>query len=553
MRIALLQLNPTICDLKGNAEKIVLAARTAFNKGADICVTPELAIIGYPPRDLLLQPEIIDHCLDAARWVGHRTANLGPVLLGTPFWSIQGEKDLYNGACLLMEGQISRFFGKVLLPEYDVFDEERYFSAHDKPGYFDFLGRRIGVTICEDIWNNSGFGQNKRYSADPVQILSGLGVDIIINLSASPFSLGKQKTRLAMIGCLSRKYGITFVFCNQVGGNDELIFAGRSIVLDHQGTVLSAGREFEEDVVVADIDNPDNNHVHPHDYCPESETWKALVLGIRDYARKNGFTRALLGLSGGIDSALVAALAAHALKPENVTGILMPSRYSSPGSIDDSMELAANLGIKTMTIPITKMMQAYESALAPIFFGIAEDVTEENIQARIRGNLLMAVSNKLGGLVLATGNKSELAVGYTTLYGDMCGGLAPLSDTPKTLVYNVARWLNRKENNLIPGQIIAKAPSAELRPDQKDQDSLPDYETLDQILQMHIEDLAPAGEIIAQGFSPDTVLSVASMVKKAEFKRRQSPPGLKTTSLAFGTGRRMPLAARCTDVTKMLR
>jgi len=550
MRIALLQLNPVICDLRKNAQKIVQAAGKAFEGGADICVTPELAVIGYPPRDLLLKPDIIHNCLEAVTWVGRETEQLGPVLLGAPFWSGDDQKLLYNGACLLMGGEITRVFGKTLLPSYDVFDEQRYFSPYNGPGYFDFQGKRIGVTICEDIWNDKDFWKKRRYVTDPVMILAGQGVDLIINMSASPFSLGKQQVRRSMLGSLAGKYGIPFLFCNQVGGNDDLVFAGRSFALDENGGIIASGREFEEDLLLVDVDNPGNNQVSRHDYCPESETWNALVLGLRDYMEKSGFSRALLGLSGGIDSALVAAVAARAAGPENVTGVLMPSPYSSRGSIDDSLELAANLGIKTLTISIDRLMQAYDQSLDPVFKGMQEDVTEENIQSRIRGNLLMAISNKLGGLVLATGNKSELAVGYCTIYGDMSGGLSPISDVPKTLVYSVARWLNQKTQSLIPGRIIAKAPSAELRPDQKDQDILPDYEILDQILHLHIQCLASEGEIIVRGFDPETVHSVAAMVRVAEFKRRQSPPGLKITDLAFGTGWRMPLAARCTSITK---
>ncbi len=550
MRIALLQINPIVCDLRKNAEKIVLAAGKAFEKGADICVTPELAIIGYPPRDLLLNPQLIDNCEEALNWVAQRTKNLGPVLTGTPFWSGHDQKVLHNGACLLKGGELTRYFGKTLLPSYDVFDEQRYFSAYEGPGYFDFQGKKIGVTICEDIWNDKDFWKKRRYGTDPVRTLADLGVDLIVNMSASPFSLGKQKTRASMLGSLARKYHISFLFCNQVGGNDDLIFAGRSMALDEEGMIIASGREFEEDVMVVDVDNPDNNQVRDHDYCPESETWNALVLGLRDYMNKSGFSRALLGLSGGIDSAMVAAVAARAVGPENVTGVLMPSPYSSLGSIEDSLELAANLGIKTLTISIDDLMQAYDQSLKPVFKGMQKDVTEENIQSRIRGNLLMAISNKLGGLVLATGNKSELAVGYCTIYGDMSGGLSPISDVPKTLVYSVARWLNRTTHPLIPVRIITKAPSAELKPDQKDQDILPDYEILDQILHLHIQCLVPEEKIIAEGFDPETVRSVASMVKSAEFKRRQSPPGLKITDLAFGTGWRMPLASRCSSFTK---
>lgn len=551
MRIALLQINPKVCDLRANTEKIVSAAEKAFANGADICVTPELAVIGYTPRDLLLRPGIIGSCLDAVKWVCTKTADLGPVLVGTPFFSGKDQKILYNGACLLIKGEIARFFGKTLLPNYDVFDEQRYFSSFNEPGFFSIQDKRIGVTICEDIWNDQDFRQQKKYGADPVQNLVGLGVDLIINMSASPFSLGKQNVRKTMLVSLAQKHNIPFLLCNQVGGNDELFFAGRSLAVNEHGEVMAAAKEFEEDILVVDTDNQENNVVRVHDCSPESEAWNALVIGLRDYMVKSGFSSALLGLSGGIDSALVSALAVQAAGPENVTGIIMPSPYSSRGSIEDSLELAANLGMKTMTIPIDKLMNSYDSALAQIFAGTAQDVTEENIQSRIRGNLLMAVSNKLGGLVLATGNKSELAVGYCTIYGDMCGGLAPIADVPKTMVYALARWLNSKGTAIIPRQIITKPPSAELSPHQRDQDILPDYEILDQILHLLIQCKLSQEEIRAQGFDPHIVRSVASMVKKAEFKRFQSPPGIKITDMAFGTGWRMPLAASCSIVTKM--
>jgi len=551
MRIALLQINPRVCDLRANTEKIVSAAEKAFANGADICVTPELAVIGYTPRDLLLRPGIIGSCLDAVKWVCTKTAGLGPVLVGTPFFSGRDHKILHNGACLLIKGKIARFFGKTLLPNYNVFDEQRYFSSFNEPGFFSIQGKRIGVTICEDIWNDQDFWQQKKYGADPVQNLVGLGVDLIINMSASPFSLGKQNVRKTMLVSLAQKHNIPFLLCNQVGGNDELLFAGRSLAVNEHGEVMAAAKEFEEDILVVDMNNQENNIIRFHDCSPESEAWNALVIGLRDYMVKSGFTRALLGLSGGIDSAIVSALAVQAAGPENVTGMIMPSPYSSRGSIEDSLELAANLGMKTMTIPIDKLMNSYDTALAQIFAGTAQDVTEENIQSRIRGNLLMAVSNKLGGLVLATGNKSELAVGYCTIYGDMCGGLAPIADVPKTMVYALARWLNSKGTAIIPRQIITKPPSAELRPHQRDRDILPDYEILDQILHLFIQCNLSQEEIRAQGFDPHIVRSVASMVKKAEFKRFQSPPGIKITDMAFGTGRRMPLAASCSIVTKM--
>ncbi len=550
MRIALLQLNPTVGDLAANARNIVYNARLAFAKGADLCVTSELAVMGYPPADLLLSRDIIDCCIDAVKWTAENTADLGPMLVGTPFRLQSGDKELYNGACLTVHGRLVKFFGKTLLPNYDVFDEQRYFTPYASSGCFELSGCRIGVTICEDIWNDPDFWSETMYGIDPVDSLTRENADLIINMSASPFSLGKQKLLQDMLAAQARKHGLPFLFCNQVGGNDDLVFAGRSMALDRSGKVTGRAREFVEDILIADLNISDSNCVCDYDLRPEPEAWNALVLGLRDYLAKSGFSAALLGLSGGIDSALVACAAAEALGPENVTGVLMPSVYSSRGSIDDSLELAANLGIKTLTIPIGTLMESYESALAPVFGNMPRGVTEENIQSRIRGSLLMAISNKLGGMVLATGNKSELSVGYCTIYGDMCGGLAPISDVPKTLVYSMARWINSSGRAVIPEQIITKVPSAELRPNQKDQDSLPDYEILDQILQLYIEQHLSPGDICARGFEPEIVDKVAGMVKNAEFKRRQSPPGLKITGTAFGRGWRMPLASRHSFVAK---
>lgn len=550
MRIALLQLNPVVCDLKANAEMVIRTARIGFEQGADLCVTPEMAILGYPPGDMLFYSEIIDKCLQAVNWVADKTAELGPVLVGTPWRAGDAGKSLHNGACLLNRGKVQSFFGKTLLPNYDVFDENRYFAPYYGPAYFELQGRKIGVTICEDVWNDKDFWPAPRYGPDPVQILAEQEVDLILNMAASPFSLGKHRLVRNMLSAQARKHGIPVLFCNQVGGNDDLIFAGRSMAVNDQGTITVRGRDFEEDVVIVDTQGSNSANCGFCEPVQESEIWQALVLGLGDYMRKSGFSRALLGLSGGIDSALVAALAARSIGPDNVTGVLMPSPYSSRASIDDSLELAHNLGIKTITIPIEQVMQAYDSALGPVFPGMEQDVTEENIQARIRGNLLMAISNKFGGLVLATGNKSELSVGYCTIYGDMTGGLAPISDVPKTQVYSLARWINNNTRLRIPRRIITKVPTAELRPGQKDQDTLPEYEVMDQILHKYIGFFYSEREISALGFDPETVARVVDMVKKAEFKRRQSPPGLKISELAFGRGRRMPLAARCSHVTK---
>ncbi|WP_045211579.1 NAD+ synthase [Desulfonatronovibrio magnus] len=550
MRVALLQINPTICDLQNNALLILKAASRAFALKADMCITPELAITGYPPRDLLFRSDLIDESHQALKWLASKLHDCPPVLVGTP-WRHHKKEALLNGACLLWQGKIAGFFGKSLLPNYDVFDEQRYFLPSEHPGSFDYHGLKIGVTICEDIWNDDDFWENKRYRTNPVQHLSDQGADIIVNLSASPFSLGKQALRKGMLSSLAVKYRLPFLFCNQAGCNDDLVFDGRSMAVDHNGRMIAAAKEFDEDLLIVDLNNYDSNRVQHHDFTKESEAWQAVVAGIRDYTCKNNFAGIVLGLSGGIDSALAAVAAARAIGPDKVTGVMMPSPYSSTGSVEDSIELARNIGIKTLEIPISNLMQSFDHALAPVFHSLEPDITEENIQSRIRGNLLMAISNKMGWLVLATGNKSELAVGYCTIYGDMSGGLAPLADIPKTLVYSIARWINSHEQNIIPEQIITKPPSAELKPDQTDQDSLPDYETLDQILHLHVQCNFHLEQIIARGYSPAVVKKVINMVRKAEFKRRQSPPGLKITDRAFGTGWRMPVTASCTKVTKM--
>ncbi|RQD73237.1 NAD+ synthase, partial [Desulfonatronospira sp. MSAO_Bac3] len=446
---------------------------------------------------------------------------------------------------LLDKGRVIKVFSKVLLPEYDVFDEKRYFCAAEAPGVFEYKGKVVGVSICEDAWNDDDFWERPRGGVDPMQELARQGADIIINMSASPFGLGKHGIRQAMMGSLAVKHRVFFIFCNQVGGFDDLVFPGRSMVFGPDGSIMGRGREFERDVFVFDTSNPAKSDSHEHDLDVPAEAWRALVLGTRDYVRKSGFSRVLLGLSGGMDSALTAAVAASALGPENVTGVLMPSPHSSPGSVDDSMKLAESLGIKTVTLPISSLMQGFDQALKDVFAGMQPDVTEENIQSRIRGNLLMAMSNKLGDMLLNTGNKSELAVGYCTIYGDMAGSLAVLADVPKTLVYDIARWLSTKGGPVIPEAIINKPPSAELRPGQKDRDSLPEYDILDEILRLYVEKGASMQEICTRGFEADVVQKVLDMVNRSEFKRYQAPPGIKITDVAFGPGRRMPLASRC--------
>ncbi len=462
-----------------------------------------------------------------------------PVLIGaaTPNPAEMG-RPLFNSAVLLKDGAVGPAFHKTLLPTYDVFDEDRYFEPARGCHFLELNQSTLGVSICEDVWNDRDFWKRRRYHRDPIEALVEGGAAAIVNLSASPFTVGKQVLREQMLGHIAQKYGTPVAYVNQVGGNDDLIFDGRSCVFDAQGRLLARAKAFEEDVVVVDL--AAQGQLASDDFAAESEIWRALVLGVRDYARKTGFRKVLLGLSGGVDSALTAAIAADAVGAENVLGVMMPSVYSSQGSIDDSVELARNLGIQTMMLPISEIMGTYQGALQEAFCGFPPDVTEENIQSRIRGTLLMALSNKYGSLLLTTGNKSEIAVGYCTLYGDMNGGLAVIGDVPKTMVYRVACWRNRRRPD-IPQSILTKAPSAELRPDQKDQDTLPPYDLLDQILELHIEQCQAADEIIARGFDDKTVRRVVRMVRIAEFKRKQAAPVLKVTSRAFGTGWRMPI------------
>ncbi len=545
MKIALLQINPIVGDTAGNAALIAAAARQARAAGADLGVTPELALVGYLPRDLLLSEAFVAQAWAQLDALARELADGPPVLVGLPETNPSDEgRPLFNSAALLRDGRVEQRFRKALLPTYDVFDEDRYFEPFHGAQVLDVAGTRLGISICEDIWNDRDFWKRRRYHHDPVEELVRAGATAIVNLSASPFSVGKHARREEMLSSMARKYSVPLVYVNQFGGNDDLVFDGRSCGFNAAGIPIARGRSFDADVVLCDLASTVSVG-SAADLGAESEVWRALVLGTRDYARKCGFSRVVLGLSGGIDSALTAAIAAEALGSSQVLGVLMPSPYSSRGSIDDSLELAANLGIDTLTLPIEPAMIAMEATLAPAFAGTARDVTEENIQARIRGNLLMALSNKRGALLLTTGNKSELAVGYCTLYGDMSGGLGVIADVPKTMVYRVSHWLNEREQRpIIPAAVLTKAPSAELRPDQTDQDSLPPYDILDDILQRHVEHHEPAASIIAAGFDAPTVHRVLRLVRGAEFKRKQAAPGLKVTDRAFGTGWRMPIAAR---------
>ena len=545
MKIALLQINPTVGDLAGNAGLIGAAAHEAGRRGADLAVTPELALVGYLPRDLLLNSGFVRQSWEVLGDLASDLSGAPPVLVGIPEPNPHLEgRPLYNSAVLLRGGRLDQRFRKSLLPTYDVFDEDRYFEAFLGPQMLNLGGRRLGVSICEDVWNDRDFWKRRRYHHDPIEELANAGADAIVNLSASPFTVGKQLLREQMLGAAARRHHLPIAYVNQVGGNDDLVFDGRSCAFDVSGAPIARGQSFHTDIVVCDLDDP-RPIASPADMVAESEIWRALVLGTRDYMRKCGFARAVLGLSGGVDSALTAAIAAEAAGPSGVLGVLMPSPYSSRGSIDDALQLATHLGIETVTLPIEPAMRVLDQTLHDVFAGAPRDVTEENIQARIRGNLLMALSNKRGALLLTTGNKSELAVGYCTLYGDMSGGLAVIADVPKTVVYRVCRWLNQTHGyDVIPEPVLSKAPSAELRPNQTDQDSLPPYEILDAILERYIEQMEAPEDIVAAGFDRATVERVLRMVRGAEFKRKQAAPGLKVTDRAFGTGWRMPIAAK---------
>ncbi|MFP4167846.1 MAG: NAD+ synthase [Desulfonatronovibrionaceae bacterium] len=543
MRIGILQLNPKINDLVGNADKIVSRVRRARDQGAELCITPEMALIGYPPKDFLFYSSVIDKCLDTAVDLAREISGVCPLILGMPLYS-DDRRFLFNAAALVHSGKIVASTAKTLLPNYDVFDESRYFVPHPQPQIFAINGRRLGITVCEDIWNDKNFWESPRYDLDPVHTLVRSGAEIIINISASPFSLGKQKTREAMLSSQAHRHRVPIAYCNQCGGNDDLIFDGFSCALDQSGRVFARAPGFAEHTLIADMTKRSDADLFPLCVNKEEEAWEAMVLGCRDYADKCGFKRVVLGLSGGIDSALTAAVAAQAVGPGNVLCAMLPSPYTSRTSQEDSRRLAENLGVELINLSISGAMQEFAAILTPVFSGLPKGVTEENIQARIRGNLLMALANKLGALLLTTGNKSELAVGYCTIYGDMAGGLGVLSDVPKTMVYSLSRWLNQKKGReIIPENILIKAPSAELKPGQKDQDSLPQYETLDQILYFLLQRFESVSEITARGFSKKEVQKIAALVHRSEFKRKQAPPGLKITDRAFGTGWRMPIAS----------
>ncbi len=541
MRIAIAQINPTVGDLPANENKILESYRRGVEAGADLVILPELAITGYPPRDLLLKPDFVADNLAVLNRLASETGDTGLVLGHIANNPNPVGRPLFNAVSLLHQDAIAATRHKTLLPSYDVFDEDRYFEPATGNEPVSFKGKTLGLTVCEDAWNDADFWPQRRYATDPILPLLQAPCDLLINISASPWQLGKLPFRRDMLQTLLKGFHSPLVYCNAVGANDELIFDGNSMALHANGTVIHQCRSFEEDFAVVDLDQPGRE---PETDSPDEEKiYQALVLGVRDYLRKCGFRSAVIGLSGGIDSAVTAAIAVAALGAENVRGIAMPSQYSSQGSLDDAEALAKNLGIQYDVIPIKDTFGAVTDTLTDIFRGTKEDTTEENMQARLRGVILMSLSNKFGSLLLTTGNKSELAVGYCTLYGDMCGGLAVISDVPKTWVFRLARWINR-EQELIPENTITKPPSAELRPDQKDEDSLPDYDTLDRILEAYVVELKSISEMVEEGLPRAAIEQVIGLIERNEYKRRQAAPGLKVTSKAFGVGRRIPVAQR---------
>ncbi len=545
MKIALAQINPTIGDFDGNAQKILEFTRRAEQGGADLVLFPELAVCGYPPADLLEKPSFVARAGQVVEQLAACTAHSRTAILCgyvTPAHHGTGKR-VMNSAALLRNGHIEFVQSKMLLPFYDVFDEQRYFAPASKQRLFPLAGRQVALTICEDAWNDKSFWENRLYTIDPVEELMRAGGSIILNISASPYWRDKRQTRRDMLAAIARHHAKPVLMVNQVGGNDSLIFDGSSIALGRNGEVIAQAASFEEDLIFVDTESLTGD-MHPQIDNEDEAIFRALVLGTRDYVRKCGFSRAIVALSGGIDSAIVAAIAVEALGKENVLGIGMPSPYSSQGSIDDSRHLAENLGIRFDVVPITGLFEQYNQALAPIFAGLQPDITEENIQSRIRGNLVMALSNKFNSLVLTTGNKSEMATGYCTLYGDMVGALAVIGDVVKTEVYALARHLNR-EREVIPASIIDKPPSAELRPDQKDTDSLPPYDILDPILEAYVERYETPEQIAASlGVDIELVRRVVKLVERSEYKRQQAAPVLKVTAKAFGMGRRFPIAVK---------
>ncbi|MCK6467783.1 MAG: NAD+ synthase [Candidatus Brocadia sinica] len=541
MKIALAQINQTVGDFPKNAEKICSYIERARRRNADLVVFPELSVTGYPPKDFLDVPAFIDENLRTLDTIASRVYDISAIVGFVDRNKRRHGKFVHNAAAFIQDHKIVSVHHKSLLPTYDVFDECRYFEPAHTISPVKFMDSILGISICEDIWNDEEFWPRPLYEIDPIENLISYGANVMINISSSPFTVEKHdKIRLRMLIHDAMKYKVPFIYVNQVGGNDDLVFDGNSVVINAQGRLIAQAASFEEDLMVVDIENP-AVQIQPRTYSPIETVHMALIAGLRDYVIKCGFKKVVIGLSGGIDSAVTAALAVEALDNENVVGVLMPSRFSSQGSVDDAVKLSQNLGIAYKVIPIQDVFETYQKTLQTEFKGIPFDSTEENLQARIRGNILMALSNKYGYLVLTTGNKSELAVGYCTLYGDMSGGFALISDVPKTMVYELARYINR-EKEIIPLNSIVKPPSAELKPNQFDQDSLPPYDVLDGILKAYVEDARGIDEIIRIGFDEKVVREIIRKVNRNEYKRRQAAPGIKVTSKAFGLGRRMPIA-----------
>ena len=543
MKIALAQINTVVGDFDANLKIALARAETARAAGADVVAFPELTFSGYPPKDLLEKRSYVEKNLETLHRFRKELKGVAAVVGFISRNDAATGKPLFNAAAFVADGRIVHSTRKCLLPTYDVFDEARHFEPCPKAhGLFEWQGRRIALTICEDFWNDADLFPHRLYRYDPAEDLAGQGAEAFININASPFTVEKPALRRSIVTHAAAKYGVPVLMVNQVGGYDDIIFDGNSLAADDAGRVIARARDFEEDLVMVDLDARAGD-IHPVSDGPAEQSYRALVLGTRDYTRKCGFRQVVIGLSGGIDSALVACIAVEALGAENVRGVAMPSMFSSPSSVTDAEALARNLGIRLESVPISDIYGCFLKGLKPVFGERPFDTTEENLQARIRGNILMALSNKFGCMVLSTGNKSELAVGYSTLYGDMCGGLAVISDLLKTHVYDLARWINRA-GDVIPRSTMEKAPTAELRPGQRDQDDLPPYETLDAILRLYIEEQRSMAELIAQGFDEALVRRIVGMVDRNEYKRRQAPPGLKITGKAFGVGRRLPIVQR---------
>jgi NAD+ synthase (glutamine-hydrolysing) len=543
VKIALGQINPTIGDFSGNSKKIIDFSRRAHASGAELAMFPELSVCGYPPRDLLEKPAFVARCQQAVKEIAEAVPEITVICGFVSPAAVETGKSVMNSAAVLRDGKIQFVQSKILLPTYDVFDEVRYFDPAASQKTYPLAGKQLALTICEDAWNDKHFWHRRLYSIDPVDDLLHAGGNLVLNISASPYHMGKRELRQKMLQTIARDNKVPVVLVNQVGGNDSLIFDGSSMALGPDGSIIAQAKSFEEDLICFDSETLSGDF-HEQTEAGIPSVYAALVLGTRDYVRKCGFSKVIIALSGGIDSALTAAIAVDALGKENVTGVAMPSQYSSEHSVKDAKDLASNLGIRFEMVPISPIFNSYRTALSGVFAGWPEDVAEENIQSRIRGNIVMAMSNKFGHLVLTTGNKSEVAVGYCTLYGDMVGGLGVISDVPKTMVYELSHFvISRKP--VIPKSTLDKPPSAELKPGQKDSDTLPPYEILDNILEDYVEVYHSADQIACErGYDIKVVRDVIRMIERSEYKRQQAAPGLKITPKAFGMGRRFPIAQK---------